>query len=276
MKIPVSVVIVTRNAAADLPGAIESCRDFAEIVVVDSASRDGTPELAKDLGARVEPFVWNGRYPKKRQWCLDCLNLVSEWIFFVDADERLTPELVDEIRDLFFRDGGPACDGYFVDGVYVWAGRRLRFGLRNSKLALFRRGAFVFPEIDDLDFPGMGEIEGHYQPVPAGKALSGRLRAALLHDACADRAAWEARHLRYARWEAAMIARGAYPPDPRPVVEFLKRAFRRGLWPVRAAVAFLHSYFWRLGFLDGRAGLDFALSRAAYYRMVGNARTARG
>ena len=123
--------------------------------------------------------------------------------------------------------------------------------------------------VDDLGLRGMGEIEGHYQPVLKEDYAAdsiGTLDAQMQHDAGADMRAWEARHQRYAMWEAGMNALGAWPRDPVGWREFLKRVFRA--MPVRDVAAFLHCYVLKFGFLDGAAGLDFARSRGRYYRMI--------
>ncbi|HBH26580.1 MAG TPA: glycosyltransferase family 2 protein [Rhodospirillaceae bacterium] len=263
--IPVSAIVVTKNEAAALPRCLAALAPFAEVLVVDSGSTDATREIATAHEARVVAYTWDGLYPKKRGWCLAHLPLAHDWVFFVDADEEVTPDLTAAVAEADF--AGHA--GFFVRGRYVWGGRVLRHGLLNAKLALFDRRCVGFPVVDDLGLPGMGEIEGHYQPVVlphAPRTRIGTLRPALLHHACADRAAWDARHARYAAWERGMNARRAWPRDPRPWREALKRVFRAA--PCRDLLAFVHSYVWKLGALDGRAGLDFALARRQYYRMI--------
>ena len=106
--IPVSVVVMTRNEAANLPVCLPSLARFAECFVVDSGSGDGTPDIALSHGAQLVPFRWNGRYPKKKQWCLDSLPFAHDWVLFVDADERPTAELVEEIACLM---AGSSADG---------------------------------------------------------------------------------------------------------------------------------------------------------------------
>ena len=264
MSIPVSVIVATRNEAAALPRCLNALRDFSEIIVVDSASGDGTAKIAARLGARVENFIWDGAYPKKRQWCLDHVRLAYDWVLFIDADEVMTPALTAEIAALFT--AGPQAAGYFITGHYVVDGQVLRHGAANRKLALFDRRRMEFPVVDDLDLP-MGEIEGHYQPVfKNGAGRLGRLQHVLLHEAYPNRDAWLVRHQRYAAWEAGMNARQAWPADPVPLRETAKRIFR-GM-PVRPLAAFLHSYVYRLGFLDGRAGFVFACDRMKYYKMI--------
>jgi len=238
-----------------------SLKDFDEIIVLDSNSTDGTKLIATNHGAQYVKYNWSGKYPKKRQWALDNLNLKNDFVFFVDADEIVTPELVKEIKLLNF-----SAAGYFVKGQYVWNDKILKHGLKNNKLALLNRHKIEFPVINDLDIKWMGEIEGHYQPIlknPVSRETICQLQAPLIHDAYAG---WEKRHERYAFWEAEMIKRNAYPKEVRTYREFLKQIFRR--MPFRGIIAFAHSYILKLGFLDRRAGFDFAWSRMRYYNMV--------
>lgn len=259
--IKISVLVTTLNEEARLPACLSALQKFDEVIVIDSNSADGTADVAQSFGARVENFEWNVKYPKKRQWALDHLNIKNDFIFFVDADEIVTADLFEEIKALNL-----LAAGYFVNGRYIWNGRPLKHGLINNKLVLFNRHKIEFPIVDDLDIEGMGEMEGHYQPVLKTAFKNERieqLNAPLIHEAYEG---WEARHQRYARWEAEMIAREGYPKDPKPWRETLKRVFRK--IPIRGVIAFLHSYVFKLGFLDGCAGYDFARSRLQYYQMV--------
>jgi hypothetical protein len=110
----------------------------------------------------------------------------------------MTAGLIDELRAMDWQSAGKRA-GYFVRGQYIMNGKPLRFGLKNNKLALFNRRAIHFPIVDDLAIPGMGEIEGHYQPVLKDEYFDyqiGQIKMPLLHDACDDREAWHARHLK--------------------------------------------------------------------------------
>ena len=268
--IKVSVLIATLNEAASLPRCLAALQNFDEIIVIDSGSADETITIAENFGVRVENFNWNGEYPKKRQWCLDHLNIKYDFVFFVDGDEEVTPELAFEIKNLEWQ-----AAGYFVKGKYIWQGRSLNHGLQNNKLALINRHKIGFPVVDDLEIDGMGEIEGHYQPVLKAAYKDepiAKLNEPLLHFAYEETAEWHQRHKRYAKWEAQMIMRQAYPKDPDPWRQRLKTMFRK--LPCRGFIAFCHSYIFKLGFLDGGAGYQFACSRWAYYRRVSGALTA--
>ena len=105
---PVSILIPARNERTNLEACLESCRFAAEVVVVDSSSTDGTPDIAARLGARVVNFSWTGRFPKKKNWALANIPWKHEWVFILDADERITPALADEIRRTV---AAPDCDG---------------------------------------------------------------------------------------------------------------------------------------------------------------------
>lgn len=266
-KLPICAIVVTQNEERNISRCLAALGDFSRVIVVDSHSTDRTCAIARDYGAQVVSFRWNGRYPKKRQWSLDTLALTQDWVLWVDADEVVTPELVVDLRRVFAK--APEEAGFFVPGKYVWDGQVLYHGMRNNKLCLFDRRKMAFPVVDDLDVEGMGEIEGHYQPVlKAGHegASIGQIRAPLIHYAYEDAQGWEARHRRYACWEVDMTRKDAWPRDPVAWREQAK-VFLRG-FALRGWVMFLYSYVWKCGFLDGRAGFDFAMSRKRYCDMI--------
>lgn len=264
--IPATAIVVTKNEGENISHCLLPLVGlFNRVIVVDSGSTDDTVATAKSLGAEVFSFNWNGAYPKKRQWCLENLYGLGDWVFFIDADETASPQLLRELRILFAK--GPKADGYFIRGRYVWMGRKLRFGMVNNKLCLFKKSAFAFPPVNDLDIEGMGEIEGHYQPVSVSSgARISQLDGEVVHFNRKGRGDWLRRHERYAKWEASMITRDAFPIDPVQWRQELKLA-TRSAW-FRPYLVFLHSYILKLGVLDGVAGLDFALHRARYARDV--------
>jgi len=255
---------MTLNEAHNLPDCLASLATFDEVVVVDSGSTDRTVEIAEEWGARVVPFSWNGRYPQKKEWSLRNAGARNDWVLFVDADERVPPALVEEIGA--FLNGEPRHSAMAVRYNYVFLSKTLRFGYRPEKIILVRRSRCRFPYIDPTHVPHMWEVEGHYQPEVDGTV--DRFRSRMLHDDADDLYSYFARHNRYSDWEAVI--------DPEAfVTEASSTAFRllaKRAWyrmPLRGTAAFIHSYFIRLGFLDGRPGLHYALARAFYYWQVG-------
>ncbi len=266
-KIPVTVIVTTKNEERNIARCLSSLFAFDQVIVVDSNSHDNTVEIAQSYGAECAAYEWHGAYPKKRQWCLDNLTIGHDWIFFVDADEVVTEELLTEIRSL--SDNNHGVLGFFVSGVYVWGHDPIMHGMRNNKLCLFAKNAFEFPVVDDLDIEAMGEIEGHYQPVFKTENMRGKigqLKSPLLHYAYEDYERWEKRHHKYALWEAKMTAFDRWPEDPVLWRERLKRYLRRSV--LRPHIMFIYSYIFKLGFLDGKSGFDFACSRYRYCRQI--------
>lgn len=263
--IPVSVVIPTRNEAANLAHCLEALRGFDQVVIADSASSDATVAIAERYGASVVPFNWNRKYPKKKEWSLQHPIVRNDWVLMLDADEIVSPALVDEIAALIEK--GPPCAAYFIEGRFVFLGEALRFGHRNCKIMLVDRRRTRFPHPDDLDVPGGWEVEGHYQPQIDGRI--GRLRASLLHWDRKPAAAYFGRHDLYADWEARLAERGVLAKlagNETWTRRAMKTAFR--VTPCRWLVAFLHSYVFKLGVLDGAAGFHFAMARAFYYWQI--------
>src|SRR3954471_5431738 len=110
VRCPISVLIPAKNERANLAACLESCRFADEVVVVDSGSTDGTRDIAAQFGATVVDFKWNGDFPKKKNWALASVAWRHEWVFILDADERITPELAAELTALA-TNPAPPCDG---------------------------------------------------------------------------------------------------------------------------------------------------------------------
>lgn len=265
MKIPASVIVMTKNEEANISQCLEALSEFAEIFVVDSGSTDRTISIARQMGAKVVDFRWNGKYPKKKQWCLENLPFSNDWILYVDADEVVTPVCLNEIRDAL--QGTSDFSGYFVGYDYVFMGKVLRHGLRVYKLILFQWKKGRFLELDDLAVSNAQEIEYHYQPFVQGKV--GKLTAPMLHRDHEDLYTFFEKLNRYSDWEAYLRNRRSL--TNKASTRLKGRAFLqnlRGKLPFNWAAVFFYSYFLKLGFLDGIAGFYFALVMAIYYAMI--------
>lgn len=111
-KLPISVFIITKNEEDRIAQAINSVKDFAdEVLVIDSGSDDKTIQIASELGAKVTFNQWKGYGPQK-VFGESCCN--NKWILNIDADETLSEELVQEIRELFENDGQNQYYGYKI------------------------------------------------------------------------------------------------------------------------------------------------------------------
>lgn len=239
-----SVTVITKNEAHRIERCLRSV-DFAdERIVLDSGSTDATVEIARQLGARVETTTdWPGFGPQKNR----ALALATgEWVFSIDADEEVTPELRDAILAAVRAPGGP--DGYWVTRSSSFCGRPIRHGdWRNDRvLRLFRRAHARFT--DDAVHERVDCPPPH-----------GELAGLLLHDSVDTLQDAIEKTERYARLGAEKLrARGRGGRIS---------ALVHGAW------TFLRGYLLRLGFLDGRAGFTIAALNARgtflRYRLAG-------
>lgn len=145
----ISVALITYNEEANIRACLDSVKWADEIVVVDSHSTDGTPGIAREYAEKVFARDWNG-INEQRQFALE--QCTGEWVLCVDADERVTPELRDEIRDLFAA-GEPDCDGFLIPRRTFFLGRWIRHcgWYPGRKLRLFRREKARFGDNDPHD-----------------------------------------------------------------------------------------------------------------------------
>ena len=263
-KIAVTVLVQTKNEAVGIAHCLASLTDFDEVVVVDSDSVDGTPDIARDNGARVVNFTWDKKYPKKKQWQLDHVPTRNSWILFLDADETPNSALLEAMRKLPLAEAPHSPSAFDVRLDYVFAGKKLGHGHRVVKRALLNRNRVRFPEMPDLDAPGMGELEGHYQPIADGTVS--RIDGRILHDDQDPVRTWFDRHNRYSDWEAFLRTQAAAKGSVAQARSRQGRIF--DLVPFKPIVFFGYAYVARAGFLDGRAGFDYAIALATYYWQI--------
>lgn len=261
----VSIVMLAKNEEAGLAHTLEQLADFADIVVVDSNSEDRTVEIAKEHGARVVNFTWDGKYPKKKQWSLENSGARNPWVLLLDADEYPSPQLIAEIRRIAPELAARKFGAYDLTLSYRFAGKFLKHGHRVTKRSLLDTRVSRFPIVDDLDAPGIREVEGHYQP-ESDAPIRG-LRGRLMHDDKDPVSSWFARHNRYSDWEAHLRMHA----DARKDIAS-KRTTKGRIFdavPFKPAAFYLYSAILRGGFLDGRAGRDYAMALSMYYWQIG-------
>ena len=229
-----SLLLPTFNEEENLPDCLASVKDLAdEILVVDSFSTDRTVEIAKEAGARVLQHEYVNSAAQKNWAIPQCKH---DWVFIIDADERITPELMAEIRELLAKPDGPDQDGYFVVRRNFFLGGEVRHGGWgvNDVQRLFKR-----------DQGRYAEREVHAD-VEVKSGRSGRLNSKLDHITCPPTMAGLNRYFqRFNRY----------------TTQAAERYHREGRVP-RWYCFFLHPgweffkmYILKLGFLDGIPGL---------------------
>jgi glycosyltransferase involved in cell wall biosynthesis len=135
----ISFCLITFNEEPNLPRCLASCADLAdEIVILDSGSTDGTARIAREFHARFEHQDWLGYVGQKNQ----ILSLAThDWVFSLDADEELSPELRAEVRRLKTGEPSPGLSGFSMPRCVLYEGRWIRHGdwYPDRLVRLFRR-----------------------------------------------------------------------------------------------------------------------------------------
>lgn len=142
----VSVVLATYNEEKNLPDCLASVRSIAnEIVVVDGTSSDKTVEIANSFGAKIKIVKNVPNFHINKQIAIDMAQ--GDWILQLDADERLTPQLIEEIKNKI---NSSDCDGYWVPRKNWFLGRFLKKGGQypDYTLRLYRKGKGRLPQKD--------------------------------------------------------------------------------------------------------------------------------
>jgi glycosyltransferase involved in cell wall biosynthesis len=227
---PLSVIIPTFNEESTLRDCLESVRFADEILVVDSFSSDATVSIAREFGARVlqHEYVYSA---KQKNWSIP--QATHAWVLLVDSDERVTPELKEEILALLASD--PRHDGYWILRANHFLGRRIRHcGWGTDKvIRLFRRDVARYQDREvhaEIDLPG---------PLPV-------LRHPLEHRSFRSFGQYWRKLQIYSEWGAAQL---------------YKEGRRAGVLQIfgRPVIRFFKMYVVRLGFLEGLHGLVLSM-----------------
>ena len=239
-----TAILITRNEQANIADCLASLAFAGEVIVVDDSSTDATPELARAAGAQVHHAPdWPGFGPQKNR----ALALATRpWVLSIDADERVTPQLRDEILAVV-RAARPAADAWDMPRRSSYCGQFMAHSgwYPDRVTRLFRRGTARFS--DDLV----------HERLVSDAAVTGHLRHHLLHLSFPDLESVLQKLDRYSTagalrmWQQGRRASFA-------------GAVTHGLW------AFLRTYLLQRGFLDGRLGFALAVSNAegTYYRYL--------
>lgn len=261
LRARVSVVVLTLNEEANIADCLESCAWSDDVHVVDSGSTDRTCEIARELGATIHshPFESFGR---QRNWAITEIAYKHDWVFHLDADERFTPELVQEIAEVLRPEILHA--GFYVPHKLMFMGRWLKYAGQYPiyQMRLFHRKRMRF-----CDY-GHGQRE-------ETTGLVGRLSRPYLHfNFSKGIEDWIEKHNRYSTLEAQLIFQGWNPGglksawrfslgDPVQRRRFLKAKIYP-LLPGKWFERFVWMYLFKFGFFDGKAGLQYCLLVSSY------------
>jgi glycosyltransferase involved in cell wall biosynthesis len=261
-----SVVIITFNEEANLGRTLESVKPLVtdgkgEIIVVDSGSTDRTVEIAKSYGAKVFVEEWKG-YAAQKNSAIDRAS--GEWIFSLDADEKIDSELIQELTGQVVDEGSARAlsrewcltmpgsgstellkgmtVGFHIRRKNYFLGRWIRHGgfWPDPKLRLFRRGTGKF---EQRAVHEDAKVDGPTRSIQYG---------ALIHHSYPTLSDYIEHMNRYSSLGAEMVA--AKGKVRFSVINIV----------VRPLLTFIYNYFLRLGFLDGREGLLLHLYHAVY------------
>jgi glycosyltransferase involved in cell wall biosynthesis len=264
-KCPVSVIVLTYNEEANIAGCLESIRDLTDaVLVVDSFSTDATLAIAREYTQEIYQNPWKD-WAAQRNWALDHLPLAHEWILFLDADERITPDFATELQQRLAK-APPDLAGMNVHFRFLFLGRPLRFAYESPPvLRLVRRGRGRW----------QGEGAREYACLE-GKTWD--IKSQLDHWDRKDLKAWIAkqtgnavRELQLQKAGAAAKAKSVDSPGTheRPWRRWLRdRAWQHlpRFW--RTFPYFLYRYILRGGILDGRAGFAYCFLQALWYPLL--------
>ena len=260
----ISVLVLTKNEERDLPGCLDSVAWSDDVHVFDSLSDDSTVAVARSLGARVRrrPF---DNYAAQRNAALHGLAFKHDWVLILDADERIPESLRDELLE--------SVKTVSKDVAAFRIRRRDFLGttwLKHSQLSpwyirLVRPGRVHYErEVNEiLKVDGrIVDLSRPFDHYPFSKGM----------------AHWLSKHNTYSTMEARHIAQNRHSRPPFSVEQaFINRDFNERRYhqkelfyrvPGRPLVKFLLIYFFRLGLLDGRAGLTYAALQAIYEYMI--------
>ncbi len=262
-----AVILLSFNSEGTLGATLSRARMVSdEIFVVDSYSKDGSIELARQFGATVveHPFE---HYGAQRNWAIDNLPITRPWQLHLDADELMDEKLVAAILAL---PEEPEHSGYFLPRYVRFLGRVVRHGGMSPTwhMRLFRTGV------------GRCEDRKYDQHYMVNSGTTGKLPGVVIDDIRMPLTEWTARHNRWADAEVSELdvpeTSGRLKPDalgnPVERKRYLRQKYNQLPLFIRPFCLFVYRYFFRLGFLDGTEGFIFWVLQTFWFRFLVDAK----
>lgn len=263
----ISIIIHTKNEQQDLPGCLESVTWSDDIHLFDSGSTDATHAIAKQFGVRItvrdydgNKLAFGGDEGAHRTWGLRNIAFKYPWVFVIDADERVTSELLEAMKTAVANPGSNVAfrmrrRDYFM-GTWLKHVTPSPFNIRLFKPEKISYERLTNP-VTIVDGP-IGDIAEHFNHFPFNKGIT----------------YWIEKHNGYSSFEAGQIVLNSQKVGDFSIAKALfsknlneRRFHQKEIYyrlPFRPVVMFLLLYGLKRGFLDGRAGLTYALLRATY------------
>ncbi len=257
-----SVLILTLNEEANLPDCLESVKWSDDIVVLDSFSSDRTVKIAEEMGARVVQRRFDN-WSSHQNWALDQIAFKHPWVFYLDADERMTETLKKELLAIA-DDPNRASVAYYCGRQNMFMGRWIRHAMPPGMIMRFFR-------------PQRVRFQRLVNPVPVIDGPHGYLCGMLVHyNFSKGIAEWIDKHNRYSSLEALEGVKLIYQPsEAQPRLFSGDRAMRRQALknlsfrlPWRPFIKFLYLYVKQRGWLDGRAGFTYCVLQSFYEYLI--------
>jgi glycosyltransferase involved in cell wall biosynthesis len=260
---PISVLILTRNEQQNLPGCLASVAWSDDVHVLDSCSTDATQQIARDHGAHVteRPF---DNWSAHQNWAMQNIPFHHPWVFYLDADERVTPGLLTALATTVADAGAHAAFRVqrrdFFDGTWLKHVQASPFYMRLFRPEKMRYERLVNP-VSIPDGP-VGQITGYLDHFPFSKGVGD----------------WLDRHNKYSAFEAQQIVANRQSREPFSLRAALaekdfhrRRYHQKELFyrlPARPLAKFFILYIAKCGFLDGTAGFRYSVLQSIYEYMI--------
>ena len=260
----ISVLVLTKNEEKDLPGCLDSVSWCNDIVVYDSYSSDATEQIALDAGATVIKREFDN-WASHQNWGLQNIKFRNSWVFYIDADERLTQEAQAELQAIAKMPYSEFA-AYRIERRDFFQGRHLRYVQTSKWYIRFFKPEFIHYErlVNPITIVDgrVGKLKNKLDHYPFSKGLS--------H--------WFSRHNSYSTFEAQQILHNQASNEPFNLyAAFFERDFNRRRFhqkelfyrmPARPLIKFFLLYLLKKGFLDGRPGFVYAILQSIYEALI--------
>ncbi|WP_404783321.1 glycosyltransferase family 2 protein [Altericista sp. CCNU0014] len=260
MQIPISILILTKNEERDLPGCLESIRWSDDIHLYDSYSEDSTVGIAQKFGAKITQRSFDN-WSAHQNWGLANIPFKYEWVFYIDADERVHASLIESIGQAI-NNPSQAFDAYriqrrdFFMGAWLKHVQTTPYYIRLFRPQKIRYERLVNP-VTIVD-GSIGQLTGYLDHFPFSKGVG--------H--------WLDRHNSYSTFEAQQIYDNQINNETFNILKAFtaknfqsRRYHQKELFyrlPARPLIKFFILYFLKRGFLDGKPGFTYAVLQSIY------------